>query len=117
MARITIKRGVLIAVVLFAGIVTAVFLFVSEFQSASPLIVKVSTGKTGPGEIEYIRISVTNNSDKTFTNVVVDMGPAGREMIEKLRPGQTYFASPKSLEGVSEIRVTTQEDITVTKKI
>jgi len=100
-----------------AVLATYGFLMATEFQPAAPIIIKISTGETGPGQIQYTRVSITNNSDKTFTNVVVDMSSGGREIIEKLDPRQTYIASPKSLEGVSEIRVTTDQGIIVTKKI
>lgn len=115
--RITSKQAIIIASIAFAAIAAGVLFYVSEGQQSSPLIIKVTTGKTLPGGIEYTRVAIINNSDITFTNVVVEMGAAGTQSIEKLPPGQSFIASPKSLEGVSEIRVTTDQGITITKLI
>ncbi|GEM_PF-3923198 len=117
MTKLSIKQGVLIAAILFVVIATLVFFMATELQPSSPIIIKISTGETGPGEIQYTRVSVINNSDRTFTNVVVDMGHAGSEMIETLAPRQTYIASPNSLEGVSEIKVSTDQGVVITKNL
>ncbi len=120
MARInlTIKRAVLVAGLVIAGVLAfVVYASQSAGRSASgsPLTIDVSKGQQG--SIEYVKVLVTNNSDKTFTNVIVDMGPAGRATIPELPPHETFDASPTSLEGVSEIRVTTDQGISVTKSL
>ncbi len=115
--NLTIRRAVLVAGLVIGGVVA--FLVYTQSAghsaSASPLTIDVSKGQEG--SIQYVKVLVINNSDKTFTNVVVDMGPAGKATIAELPPHQTFDASPTSLEGVSEIRVTTDQGISVTKNL
>ncbi len=115
--NLTLRRaGVIAGVIIAVMIVFLLYSSLSASRSGGPIGIEVSRGEESGG-VQYIKVLVTNNSDKTFTNLVVDMGPAGKAAVPELHPGQTFDASPTTLQGVSEIRVTTDQGVSVTKTI